>query len=131
MDCRATIKYLQTAYPSLPWLPDQELYSAIQVPSQEINGGIPLTRDGRLKLYVSYTHQAFKTGRADETNMTTDNLLRKLFDQEKIDLDQTKLISQWRGDREMAKTLNIKEIIDSKIYFSPTILHHVMKSKFD
>jgi hypothetical protein len=130
MDCRATIKYLKTAYPSLPWLSDQELYSAIQVPNQEINGGIPLTRDSRLKLYVSYTHQAFKTGRADETNMTTDNLLRKLVEQEKIDLDQTKLISQWRGDREMAQTLNIREVIDSKTYFSPTELN-VIKSKID
>lgn len=130
MDCRATIKYLKTAYPSLPWLSDQELYSAIQVPNQEINGGIPLTRDSRLKLYVSYTHQAFKTGRSDETKMTTDNLLRKLVEQEKIDLDQTKLISQWRGDREMAKTLNIREVIDSKTYFSPTELN-VIKSKID
>lgn len=62
--------------------------------------------------------------------MTTDNLLRKLVEQERIDLDQTRLISQWRGDREMAKTLNIREVIDSKTYFSPTELN-VIKSKID
>ena len=128
MDCRATIQYLRTTYPSLPWLSDQELHSAIQVPDQELKAGIPLTVDNRLKLYVSYTHQAFKTGRADETNMTTDNLLRKLVEQERIDLDQTTLISQWRGDREMAATLNIKEVIDSKEYFSPTVFN-VIKEK--
>lgn len=120
MDCRATIQYLRTTYPSLPWLSDQELDSALQIPDQELNGGIPLTVDGHLKLYVSYTHQAFKTGRADETNMTTANLLGKLVQQEKIDLDKTKLISQWRGDRDMATTLNMREVIDSKSYFSPT-----------
>lgn len=130
MDCRATIKYLRTTYPSLPWLSDEELHSAIQVPNQELNTGIPLTVGSRLKLYTSYTHQAFKTGRADETNMTTDNLLKKLVEQEKIDLDQTKLISQWRGDREMAANLNIREVIDSKTYFSPTEFNEI-KAKVD
>jgi len=80
-----------------------------------LGAGIPLTTDGRLKLYVSYTHQAFKTGRTNETNMTTDNLLRKLVSQEKIDVKQTKLISQWQGDRDMATTLTIREVIDAKI----------------
>jgi hypothetical protein len=60
--------------------------------------------------------------------MTTANLLSKLVEQEKIDLEQTKLISQWRGDREMATTLNIREVIDSKTYFSPT-KSNVMKAK--
>lgn len=122
MDCRSTITYLRATYPSLPWLSNHELYSAIQVPSQELSEGIPLTRDGRLKIYVSYTHQAFKIGRVDETNMTTDILLQKLVDQEKIDLAQTKLISQYRGDCDMATTLNIRDVIDSKVYFSPTEL---------
>ncbi|MCR9191375.1 MAG: hypothetical protein NXI01_01795 [Gammaproteobacteria bacterium] len=125
MDCSASIKYLHAKFPSLPWRSNQELDLAIQVPDQALNAGIPLTTDGRLKLYASYTHQAFKTGHADETNMTTDKLLRKLVEQEEINVDQITLISQWRGDREMAKSLNIKEVIDSKIYFSPTELNEI------
>ena len=130
MDCIETIKYLRITYPFLPWLSDEELKSAIQVPNQELNTGIPLTKDNRLKLYTSYTHQAFKTGREDEPNMTTDNLLKKLVEQEKIDLNQTRLISQWPGDREMAKTLKIKEVIDSKTYFLPTECNGI-KAKVD
>lgn len=130
MDCAATIKYLQITYPSLPWLSDQELESGIEVPNQELSTGIPLTTDGRLKLYVSYAHRAFKIGSAHETRVTTANLLRKLVKEEQIDLEQTKLISQWRGDLEMAKTLKIRAVIDSATYFPPTV-SNVTKAKSD
>ena len=62
--------------------------------------------------------------------MTTANLLRKLVKEEQIDLEQTKLISQWRGDLEMATTLKIRAVIDSATYFPPTE-SNVTKAKAD
>jgi len=120
MDFDTTIKYLITIYPDLAWLPEKELRSAIDVPNEKANMGISLTTDGHVKMYASYTHQAFKTGHADETNMTTDNLLKKLVEEEKIDLAETTFISQWSRDINMANELGIKVVTDSKNYFSPT-----------
>lgn len=120
MDCRASINYLRTTYPYIDWLDEEALNTALQVPNNELTTGISLTKDGRFKIYGSYTHRAFKTGHADEANMTTDILLEKLVTQEGIDINQATLISQWQGDRNMATTLGIKQVIDSKSYFSPT-----------
>lgn len=120
IDCIASVKYLSKIYPSLLWLSAQELYEHLEVQDNKSDSGIPLTKDGRIKLYVSYMHKAFKTGHSDETTVTTASLLQKIVEQEQVNLEETRLISQWEGDLKMAKNLGIKEIIDAKTYFLPT-----------
>jgi hypothetical protein len=117
MDCRTIIAYLRKIYPSLCWKSCKTLDLALKVPDQSCIEGISLTEDGQVKLYTSYTHHAFKNGWSDETTITTDRLLQQLIAQEKLDVNSTRLISQWSRDRDMANHLKIKDVIDAKHYF--------------
>ncbi len=117
MDVRETMQYLRIMYPSIAWCNPNELSKLIQIPEEAWEQGIPVTTDGSIKLYLSYTHHAFKTGCADESPMKTDALLELLINKEKLDVHQVTLISQWSKDRDMGKKLNIRNILDVKTYF--------------
>jgi len=117
MDVRETIQYLRAMYPSIAWCDPNELSKLLRVSEEAWEQGIPVTRDGSLKLYLSYTHHAFKTGCADENPMRTDALLQLLIEKEKLDVNQVTLISQWSKDRAMGNQLNIKNILEANAYF--------------
>ncbi|RUR08876.1 hypothetical protein [Legionella septentrionalis] len=120
MDINATMRYLTATYPQTKWLNKQTLEHVLQVPETGLKQGISLTSDDSVVLYVSYAHHAFKTGLVHEANVTTDNLLKMLVEQEKLDISKVSLISQWTKDREMAtEVLKISKVYDAKDYFCP------------
>ena len=118
MDIRETIQYLRSIYSSIAWCDPDELSELLRVSGEAREQGIPVTKDGLIKLYLSYTHQAFKTGCADESLMRTDALLQLLIEQEKLNVNQVTLISQWSKDRAMGNQLSIENILEANAYFT-------------
>ena len=101
MDILAIMNWLRGTFPELSLRDHSELNTVLQVPeqgSQLVQGGVPLTQNGSIKLYASYLQKAYKNGVSEEANLTTPSLLEHLIEIEKPSI----LISQYAKDRNVA-----------------------------
>lgn len=96
MDLNCNMLYLSKLCPSLPWLKTTELQENIKTPEKETPiAGISLTKTKAITLYASYIHRTSKTA-------GTPTLFDLAFTQEKINRNDTLVITQWKPDGETA-----------------------------
>lgn len=126
IDVWQTLRFLRANHAAIQWLDEATLAQRITVPDEALAKGIALDQAGKVKLYLSYTHFAFKNGEVPETGMKTNNLLALLVETEKLKPSEVTMISQWQGDLTTAAEMRMG-IISAKDYFPAknTHLKHV------
>lgn len=117
IDIRATIRFLQKSCPELLWEDGIET-DLLKVPDEPLEKGITLTTDGKVMLYVSYAHRAYKTGIIPETGMATNGLLELIYMNESLNEKVVTLISQWGGDLKTGYQLGFNTCVNSEEFFS-------------
>ncbi|OGT49052.1 MAG: hypothetical protein A3E82_01380 [Gammaproteobacteria bacterium RIFCSPHIGHO2_12_FULL_38_11] len=136
LDILHNITQLRKSHGQLDWIDDGVLLEEIML-KQNTKNPIILTKDNKLRLFVSFNYAASKTGAnlsnalhvaspssdsdpllsASRAINTTSGFLSFVVDEK--GRANTTLISQWRGDLDEGRRLNFHDCIDASTYFAP------------